>query len=247
MTLRSTQNTSGLPRKRFSAGEICCLEPDGRTHFKNLLFRREWPFFYSFDVLRIDGEDLTSLPLLERKRRLLRIMPTIDCRLLYLEHIEKRVCDLFRVACGRDLEGIVAKWADGTCRTDGRVTSWLKIKNREYSQMRDRHELFASRQSGERRGRARAPTSRLVDRYDGMWDRRSTSQAIASSITVAKTRTRVLDESTRLVLAAELEVADCSLCFFPKAVKKKPIWDNTSRMEESCIIVWQVASRCRLT
>ena len=26
-------------------GEICCLEPDGRTHFKKLLFRREWPFF----------------------------------------------------------------------------------------------------------------------------------------------------------------------------------------------------------
>ena len=24
-------------------GEICCLEPDGRTHFNKLLFRREWP------------------------------------------------------------------------------------------------------------------------------------------------------------------------------------------------------------
>jgi bifunctional non-homologous end joining protein LigD len=31
-------------------GEICCLEPDGRTHFKKLLFRREWPHFYAFDV-----------------------------------------------------------------------------------------------------------------------------------------------------------------------------------------------------
>ena len=62
--------------------------------------------------------------------------------------------DLFRAACDRDLEGIGAKWASGTYRTDGRATSWLKIKNREYSQTRDRHELFASRQAGMHRGRA---------------------------------------------------------------------------------------------
>ena len=62
---------------------------------------------------------------------------------------------LFRVACDRDLEGIVAKLDRGTYRTDGRATSWLKIKNREYSQMRDRHELFASR-CGERSRRGRA-------------------------------------------------------------------------------------------
>jgi ATP-dependent DNA ligase len=47
--------------------------------------------------------------------------------------------------CERDVEGSVGKWAAGTYRTNGRATSWLKIKNREYSQMRDRHQLFASR------------------------------------------------------------------------------------------------------
>src|SRR5215218_8749451 len=31
-------------------GEICCLEPDGRSNFKKLLFRREWPYFYAFDL-----------------------------------------------------------------------------------------------------------------------------------------------------------------------------------------------------
>ena len=43
-------------------GEICCLGPDGRTRFHDLLFRREWPFFYAFDVLSIDGRDLRGLP-----------------------------------------------------------------------------------------------------------------------------------------------------------------------------------------
>ena len=105
----------------------------------------------------IDGEDLTGLPLLERKRWLLRIMPFIECRLLYLDHIEERGCDLFSVACDRDLEGIVAKWARGTYRTDGRSTSWTKIKNPQDMQMRDRHELFESRLSVSRSRALRRP------------------------------------------------------------------------------------------
>jgi ATP-dependent DNA ligase len=32
------------------------------------------------------------------------------------------------VACERDLEGIVAKWAQGTYQSNGRGTSWLKIE-----------------------------------------------------------------------------------------------------------------------
>ena len=42
---------------------------------------------------------MTALPLVERKRRLLAIMPMVECRLLYLDHIEARGCDLFHVAC----------------------------------------------------------------------------------------------------------------------------------------------------
>jgi ATP-dependent DNA ligase len=48
-------------------GEICCLRPDGRSHFYKLMFRRDWPHFYAFDVLSISGEDLRGLRLLERK------------------------------------------------------------------------------------------------------------------------------------------------------------------------------------
>jgi len=35
----------------------------------------------AFDVLNIEGEDLTRRPLLERKSRLVRLMPMIDGRL----------------------------------------------------------------------------------------------------------------------------------------------------------------------
>jgi ATP-dependent DNA ligase len=36
-------------------GEICCLDADDGSHFNNLLFRREWPFFYAFDILELEG------------------------------------------------------------------------------------------------------------------------------------------------------------------------------------------------
>jgi hypothetical protein len=42
------------------------------------------------------------------------------------------------VVCERDLEGIVGKWRHGRYQTDGRRTSWVKIKNPDYTQMRDR-------------------------------------------------------------------------------------------------------------
>ena len=32
-------------------GEIVCLQPDSRSHFYNLMFRREWPHFMAFDLL----------------------------------------------------------------------------------------------------------------------------------------------------------------------------------------------------
>jgi ATP-dependent DNA ligase len=82
---------------------------------------------------------------------LISVLPKIDTRLLYVDSLAARGCDLYRVACERDLEGIVGKWARGTYQMDGRRTSWLKIKNPEYSQIVDRHELFAQADEGRRR------------------------------------------------------------------------------------------------
>ena len=142
-------------------GEICCLDADGRSNFNHLLFRREWPYFYAFDLLRVNGRDLRALPLLERKRELRSIIPRIDTRLLFLDHIETRGRDLFAAACEQDLEGIVGKWARGTYHTEGRQTSWIKVKHPGYSQMRDRHELFTS-QGRQHRHAKRAVAAQLV-------------------------------------------------------------------------------------
>ena len=59
-------------------GEICCLDPDGGSNFNALLFRREGPHFYAFDLLSLEGRDVTRLPLLERKRMLLSVLPAVE-------------------------------------------------------------------------------------------------------------------------------------------------------------------------
>ena len=71
-------------------------------------------------------------------------MPRVDSRVRYTAHIENRGTALFDAACRRDLEGIVAKWRDGTYQS-GQATSWMKVKNPTYSQMVGREELFDPR------------------------------------------------------------------------------------------------------
>src|SRR5690242_13219117 len=122
-------------------GEIVCLQPDGRSHFYNLLFRREWPHFMAFDLLWLNGRDMREHTLENRKRLLARIMPRVESRIRLVEGVEARGVDFHRVICEHDLEGVVAKWRRGTYRTDNR-TSWLKIRNPQYSQIDGRRELF---------------------------------------------------------------------------------------------------------
>src|SRR5215475_7309728 len=89
-------------------GKIVCLDKKGNSQFRNLLFRRGEPHFYAFDLLSCNGEDLRYFPLSDRKHRLRGLVPSEAQCLLYCDHTEERAERLFRLACKRDLEGIVA-------------------------------------------------------------------------------------------------------------------------------------------
>jgi bifunctional non-homologous end joining protein LigD len=136
-------------------GEIVCLDRRGRSHFKTLLHRRDWPFFYAFDLLAVDGEDLRDWPLINRKRRLRSIIPPRSSRPLYAEHVVGRRRDFFSVACEHDLEGIVGKFAQGRYLLEHSRTNWIKIKNRRYTQLDGRHELFERRTARQPTGKQR--------------------------------------------------------------------------------------------
>jgi bifunctional non-homologous end joining protein LigD len=118
-----------------------CLDDRGYSQFNELFFRRGDPFFYAFDLVWLNGEDLRNRPLLERKTALRELAPA-SSRLLYLDHLENDGRALFAKACELDLEGIVAKQKSGIYFGETNRTTWHKIKNPEYSQARDREELF---------------------------------------------------------------------------------------------------------
>ena len=87
-------------------GEIVCLDGKGVSQFNELLSRESEPIFYAFDLLWLDGEDLRQKPLVERKKRLARLVRAAKCsRLLYAQHIEQHGKGFFAEICARDLEG----------------------------------------------------------------------------------------------------------------------------------------------
>jgi len=63
-------------------GEIVCLNEAGEAQFNALLFRRALPWLYGSPCSGEMAKTCDSLPLLERKRRLRRLVPRGDSRLL---------------------------------------------------------------------------------------------------------------------------------------------------------------------
>ena len=55
-------------------GEIACVDDAGRPVFRDLLFRRRQCVFIAFDLLYLNGKDLRTLPLIERKATLKKLL-----------------------------------------------------------------------------------------------------------------------------------------------------------------------------
>jgi bifunctional non-homologous end joining protein LigD len=83
--------------------------------------------YYLFDLLHLDGADLTSLPLMERKVALAQLLAGHNGTLTFSEHFEGHGSTVFEHACRLGLEGVVSKLKTGTYRS-GRSKSWLKSK-----------------------------------------------------------------------------------------------------------------------
>jgi bifunctional non-homologous end joining protein LigD len=83
--------------------------------------------YYAFDLLHLDGRDLTPMPLVERKRLLVDALNSAKGPIRLSEHLSDQGAIVLRHACRMGLEGIISKLRDSHYRS-GRSNSWVKSK-----------------------------------------------------------------------------------------------------------------------
>jgi bifunctional non-homologous end joining protein LigD len=119
-------------------GEVVVVTDKGNSHFGNL---QNWKseadgelVYYLFDIIWLDGKDLTNLTLLERREILKQIMPK-DNSIRLSELFQESGTDFYNAAKQNGLEGIIAKKADSIYEPGVRTDNWLKIKANKRQEM----------------------------------------------------------------------------------------------------------------
>jgi DNA ligase D-like protein (predicted ligase) len=111
-------------------GEIVALDPKGKPSFQALQHRsahRNYAIvFYAFDLLHFNGEDLTQLPLTERRKRLVFIVK--GSRVLLSDPLPGTAEQVIQAVSRVGLEGIVAKRKDSRYQSGERSGAWVKLK-----------------------------------------------------------------------------------------------------------------------
>src|SRR5262249_45014113 len=116
-------------------GEVTVLLPDGTSSFQALQnfgsnARNGRLVYMIFDLLYLDGYDLTGAGLEHRKAALASLLSSTSDKsaaLRYSDHVIGKGADFFAQACRMGIEGIVSKKRDAAYRGT-RGPDWLKIK-----------------------------------------------------------------------------------------------------------------------
>jgi bifunctional non-homologous end joining protein LigD len=124
-------NAATLAGSALFDGEAVVLDAEGKTSFQRLQAAlkddRSAIIYYAFDLLELDGEDLTKRPLLERKAKLAALIGNGTDRIRYSDHIVGKGEQLFSSFCEAGLEGVISKRADSVY-SGVRSSNWLKTK-----------------------------------------------------------------------------------------------------------------------
>ena len=116
-------------------GEIVVQDEAGISHFSSLQDalaegRTHELTFFAFDLLHLDGYDLSEVPLLARKQALDALLEPVALSTSPLQlssHIQGHGPDFLAQASRMGLEGVISKRADAHYRP-GRTKTWLKTK-----------------------------------------------------------------------------------------------------------------------
>src|SRR5436853_5460642 len=111
-------------------GEIVALDAQGRSSFQLLqsyqMAGRSKPplLYYVFDLLNLDGKDLTGLPLGQRKVMAESLVSNVSPAIRFSASIKAESEALIREMQTRGLEGLIAKRKDSKYEIGRRSGAW---------------------------------------------------------------------------------------------------------------------------
>jgi len=113
-------------------GEMTVADESGKSDFQALQSYMKNPGSHAlsyiiFDILALEGEDLRTKPLTERKAILQSLMQDAPKSLHYSRHVEGNGGECFKAACELGMEGIIGKKM-GSIYSGTRNGDWIKLK-----------------------------------------------------------------------------------------------------------------------
>ena len=120
---------AALPARSFLIdGEAIACDDNGLAVFEMIRHHHREVELCAFDLLELDGEDLRSSAIEERKRTLARLLRRSSPGIVLNEHFNGDGAVVYRHACALGCEGIVSKRLGSPYRA-GRADCWVKVKN----------------------------------------------------------------------------------------------------------------------
>jgi len=111
-------------------GEIVAVDEHGHPSFQALQHRSGHPqhaiLYYAFDVLHLNGQDLTRRSLEERRRNLPHIVK--GSGILISQELSGTATQVIAAVLRLGLEGVIAKRRDSSYESGQRSGAWVKLK-----------------------------------------------------------------------------------------------------------------------
>jgi bifunctional non-homologous end joining protein LigD len=119
------------PAQLVLDGEIVALDAQGRPSFQALQHRGEHPgrelVYYVFDVLHVNGRDVTHEPLTKRQGRLPKLLADTG-PLRWSQALPGSAHAVLNAVRAAGLEGVVAKHKSSPYQAGERSSDWQKLK-----------------------------------------------------------------------------------------------------------------------
>jgi bifunctional non-homologous end joining protein LigD len=115
-------------------GEIVAVDREGRPSFQLLQSyqmagaKKPPLFFYVFDLINLEGKELTSLPLLQRKAALATLLKDVRGTVRFSADFPAESKKVLYEMEKRGLEGLIAKLKDSKYEPGRRGGAWIKFK-----------------------------------------------------------------------------------------------------------------------